>query len=346
MKNIYTRRFNIFQFMVEGNKLKNYIIYFICLLAVFVISGVYSKPEYLVLISFFVPIAFIPLMLLIAYKGLYNRTNFLFYVCAIISSLLFFISMIYFRIPDALNAPGIEGSYIAILMFAFLISLTIHIYSYRLIRLFGIRIDDDIVKNVKTISCTIQNDAEKIKNLVKFFLTEILSFEYVRFNISIFDKFVRGDNEFTLIKYSENKNTSALLISYIMFYNDQDGIRAFDNESINSFSIILEKLVGGSIVEPPEEVITSFSNYFSRYRPIIKDIREYFGKKQVNWRDILNPVIIIGLVIFFAVTVFNLDKIIRYASNLNLTTVAVVVTIIASVVVIIYHVLKMLGKIK
>ncbi|MCZ7356320.1 MAG: hypothetical protein O8C66_10950 [Candidatus Methanoperedens sp.] len=330
--------------MPEDRKtLTNCIVSFLCLVIIFLIGGYYSKLENLLLISAFFPIVFIPIILLIAYKGLYVKTKQLVYFTAMIFSLFFFVLMANFRQPELLNLPTIRDSYLVILLFSFIVSLIIHIYSYQLIRFFGIRIDDKVIENIKTISFTVEADAKKTKSLVKFFLTEILTFEYIGgVDFEEMYKFYREPNETVLIKYAKNQSPSTYSLSLIIFYNDQDGIRAFDSEIVHSYSLIMEKLIGGNITETPEGIKDELNKYFSRYRPIVKEISEYFGESQIKWREIKSPIIIVALVIAVAYAIFNIERIIQFISGLSIDTVVKIAVLPAAT----YYILKIFGKVK
>ncbi|MFZ2410941.1 MAG: hypothetical protein WAW23_05180, partial [Candidatus Methanoperedens sp.] len=240
--------------------------------------------------------------------------------------------------------PNIEGLSIVILLLSFLVSYFIHLFSYGLIRFFGIQIDEKIIENVKTISYT-SNDATEGKDLIKFFLTEILGFDYVSKNIYL-EKFQRSDGEYVLLRYTDSQESPNLLLSYVMFYDDQDGVKAFNLGLINSFSLILEKLLGGKNVVTPEEVKAEYNHYFSTYTPTIARVHEYFTKSQLNWRDLKNPIILLGVVIFIVYSVYNMEKITQFISSLDTDTVVKIAAVIVALPTSLYYILKILGKVK
>ncbi len=329
----------------DGGKTKNCIVGFLILIVIFILSGIYTELDNLILLSIFFPIVFIPLVLLVASKGLYTQTKGLVFLAATFSPLIFFMSIILFRTPEALKLPNIGELYIVILLLSFLVSYFIHFFSYGLIRFFGIQIDEKIIENVKTISYT-SNDATEGKDLIKFFLTEILGFDYVSKNISNLEKFQRSDGEYVLLRYTDSKESPNLLLSYIMFYDDQDGVKAFNPGLINSFSLILEKLLGGKNVVTPEEVKAEYNHYFSTYTPTIARVHEHFTKSQLNWRDLKNPILLLGGVIFIVYSVYNMEKITQFISSLDTDTVVKIAAVIVALPTSVYYILKILGKVK
>ncbi|OGH04304.1 MAG: hypothetical protein A2W22_02440 [Candidatus Levybacteria bacterium RBG_16_35_11] len=338
----------IYSVMAENRKIViNYILYSLCSAIIFLISGYYSKLDNLILITTFFPTVFIPILLLIAYKGLYSKFKPLLYITAIFSSLLFYILMVTLRKPDLLNSPNIGNSYALVLLFSLFIFYFIDLFSYSIIVFFGIRFDDKIIDNIKTISCTIEDNTEGIKNLVKFLLTEFLGFEYLGKSANMeAHKFERNNNEFTFIRYSENQNPSTLLISYIMFNNDQDGVKAFDYDKINSFSLILEKFIGGNIITTPEGIRDEFNKYFSKYRPKIKEINEYFGKSQVNFREFKTPIIVTFGILTIGFAIFNIETITGFILNVDTDTIIKIAALIFALPTSIFYILKIFGKVK
>lgn len=332
----------------DRKKIINYIIYFLSLIIIFLISGYYIKIENIILLSVFFPVVFIPILLLAAYKGLYVNIKQLLYFAAILSSLMFFISIVNLRKSDLINSTSIGSTYLLIILFSFLISFFIHMFSYSMISFFGIRIDDKIIENIKTISCTIEDNADDIQNLVEFFLTEFLRFEYVGKSIRMEAHIFEGiDNKTTLVRYhSENQNPTTLSVSYIMFYDNQDGVKVFKHKTINSFSLFLEKFLGGKNVTTPDVIKDEFNKYFSIYRPKIKKIHEFLGKSQINWRDFKNPLIVLVGVLIIAYAIFNIEKIINFISEINTDTVIKISALIFALPPSIFYLLKIFGKIK
>lgn len=331
--------------MVEDRRtIIDYILYFLCLVIISLVGGYYSNVDTLLLISAFIPIIFIPLLLLFAYKAVYEKTKPFLYLTAIASSVSFYNIMLKLRKSDILDSPNIGNYYFLILLFSIFICYFISVFSYHIVNFFGIRFDDNIQNNIKTISCTADEEkAKEIKNLVEFLLTEFMGFEYSISDMGV-NKFIRNDNEFTIVKYSEIQNPSASLTSYIMFYNDQDGIRVFDHGEIKSFSLILEKFLGGNIIATPEGIRDEFKQYFSIYRPKIKEIHEFFGKSQINWLELKNPLIVLVGTGIIAYAIFNIESIIRFISELNTDTVVKIAALIFALPASIFYLLKIFGK--
>lgn len=160
-------------------KIINYILSFICLGVIFFITGYYSDVDNLILISSFFPIVFIPIMLLFAFEKRYVKGKEGIYFAAILSSVSFFILIISLKKPEIMSSTDIGGICLTILLMSFIVSILIHALSYNLIRFFGIRTDLRINETIRTISYPIiQNDTKSARNLMNFFLEEILLFEF------------------------------------------------------------------------------------------------------------------------------------------------------------------------
>ena len=331
----------------DRKKIINYILSFICLGAIFFITGYYSSLDNLILISSFFPIVFIPIMLLFAFEKHYIKGKEGIYFTAILSSVLFCISIISLKKPEILSSTEIGGIYLTILLMSFIVSILIHAFSYNLIRFFGIRTNLRINETIRTISFPIiQNDAKSARNLMNFFLEEILLFEY---NEKIDDetyKYQRNEREYILLKYLENPNQSNLLISFFIFYNDQDGVDAFKPEKINSVSIILEKILGGSVITTPEEIVEYFNRYFLRYTPIINRIHKYFGENKMNLSDIKNPLILSISLVSILYMLFNFENIMEYIFCIDTDILIKLMAIVVGLPASLYYILKIFGKIK
>lgn len=329
----------------------NYILSSLSMVAIFAITGYYSELGTIILISGFFPLVFIPIMLLFAFEKKYIRNKDGLYLMAICFSIIFYISIITYKNPVVLKSPDIGTIYVFIILISLIISRFIHAVSYSMIRFFGIRTDLKINETIRTISFPIiKNDIELTKNMIKFYLEEIVSFEYEERiennNNNNNYKFQRNESEYILLKYSEIPNQSKLLISFIMFNDNQDGVYAFKSENIDSFSIILGKLVGGDIIESPTEIVEYFNSYFLRYKPIIKRVSEYFGKNKVNISDFKNPVIFSVSIIFIMYAVFNYEKIFQYISSIDSDMLIKLMAIAVGLPASLFYTLKILGVIK
>lgn len=346
-ENIYIS-FHILEYMSSDRKIIiNYILSFISLVAIFIISGYYSDLENLILISSFFPIVFIPIMLLFASEKSYVKGKEGLYLAAMFFSVIFYISIVTLKKPEIISSQNIGGVYLAILLISFIISIFIHAFSYNLIRFFGIRTDLKINETIRTISFPIiKNDAKLARNLINFFLEEILLFEYDEKIDNETYKFQRNEREYILLKYLENPNQSNLLISFFMFYDDQDGVDAFKSEKMDSLSIILEKFLGGNVIATPEENAKYFNSYFLRYIPIINRISKYFGENKINLSDIKSPLILSTLLIVILYMVFNYEKIAQFVFSFDTDILIKLMAIAVGLPASLYYILKILGKIK
>ena len=334
---------------MSGNtkKIINYILSFICLWAIFSITGYYSDLDDLILISSLFPIVFIPIMLLLAFKKRYVKGKEGLYIIAILSSVLFFTSIISLKKLEIINSTDIGSIYFAILFMSFIVSIFIHALSYNLIRFFGIRADLRINETIRTISYPIiQNDTKSARNLMNFFLEEILLFEFYEKIDDDTYKYQKNQREYILLKYLENPNQSNLLISFVMFYNDQDGVDAFILEKMVSFSIILENILGGKVIETPEEIVEYFNSYFLKYAPIINQIYKYFGENKLNLSDIKKPLILLTLPISILYMFFNYEKIAEFIFDIDSDTLIKLMAIIVGLPASLYYILKIFGKVR
>jgi hypothetical protein len=331
----------------DRRRIINYILSFFVLGAIFIISGYYSDLGALILISGIFPVVFIPIMLLFAFKKNYITGKGGLYLLAIIFSVVFYTSIVSLKNPEILKSSNINTSYILIIILSALISMFIHTSSYILIRFFGIQTNLKINETIKTISFPIiNNNLELTKNTIEFFLEEMVSFEYEEKIDDNTFRFQRNENEYILIKYSTIPKQSNLLISFIMFHNDQDGVDSFKSENIYSFSIILGKLLGGDIIETPNEIVEYFNSYFLRYTPIINRISEYFGKSKINLSDIKNPLIYSVSFILIIYAVFNYEKIAQYIFSIDSDKLIKLMAILVGIPASIFYTLKIFGIVK
>ena len=131
-----------------------------------------------------------------------------------------------------------------------------------------------------------------------------------------------------------------------MFYNDQDGVDALKSEKMGSFSIILEKILGGKVIATPEEIVEDFNSHFLKYAPIINRISKYFGENKLNLSDIKNPLILSILPISILYMVFNYEKIAEFIFYIDSDLLIKLTTIVVGLLTSSYYILKIFGKIK
>lgn len=332
----------------DRRKIIHYMVSFICLGAIFFITGYYSNLDNLILISSFFPIVFIPIVLLSAFKKNYIKIKSVIYLAAISSSALFYDLIVSLKHPEIISPSNIEDIHFTILLLSLIVSLFIHASSYNLIRLFGIQTDLRINETIRTISFPlIQNDANSAKNLMTFFLEEILSFKYDEKIDDDTYKYQRNTREYILFKYSknQNQNQSNLLISFFIFYDSQDGVNAFNSGKIDSFSRMLEKFLGATVIATPNETVKYFSNHFLIYAPIINRISKYFGENKINLSDIKNPLILSTVLILIFYVVFNYENIAGFFFSFDTDILIKLMAIAVGVPASLYYILKIFGKV-
>lgn len=329
----------------DKRKIIEYIVFSICLGAIFFITGYYSDLENLILVSSFFPIAFIPIVLLSAFKKSYVKNKGVIYLVAIISSAYFYDFIISLKPSEIISDSSLTDIHLTIILLSFVVTILIRASSYNLIRLFGIQTDLRINEKIKTISVPlVQNNVHTAKNLIAFFLEDILLFKYYEKINNDTYQYQRNEREYILVNYLEDPNQSNLLISFFMFYDSQDGVDAFKSRKINSLALLLERVLGGNIVPTSDETMEYFSNYFLKYAPIINRVSKYFSENKINISDIKNPLILSILLILVFYVGFNYKNITGFILSFDTDKLINIMAIVVGVPASLYYTLKIIGK--